>query len=223
MEQLEHRVAAAGQDRQAMDSLLREYLPFVKKQAAQGGPGLDYDDRLSLAMVAFAGAVQQYSPQRGAFLPFAATCIRNRLTDESRRELRHSGRQVPLEEGQDQAAPSPYDVKLEREVLAGEIADFDRALSPCGVTFRELPQACPTQRRARARCLQLAACIAADEVLRAGFLRTGRLPQGELARRFHLSVKTLEKHRKYITALAVLLTGDFPGIRAFLPKGEVSE
>ena len=111
---------------------------------------------------------------------------------------------------------------MERQGLAAEIRQFDQALGHCGVTFRELPRVCPTQRRARVRCLQLAACIAADDALRAGFQRTGRLPQGALAQRFGLSVKTVEKHRKYITALAVLLTGDYPGIRAFLPKGEVT-
>ena len=66
MEELEARVLAAGQDRQAMEELVRDYLPFLKKQAAQGGPGLDYDDRLSLSMVAFAEAARRYAPPRGA-------------------------------------------------------------------------------------------------------------------------------------------------------------
>ena len=222
MEELEARVLAAGRDRQAMEELVRDYLPFLKKQAAQGGPCLDYDDRLSLSMVAFAEAVRRYAPPRGAFLPFAEVCIRNRRLDESRRELRHAGNVVPLREGE-RAVGDVWDRELERQALAQEIQQFDRDLALCGVTFAELPQACPRQRRARTQCLRLAACVAADEALRAGFRRTGRLPQGELARRFGLSVKTVEKHRKYIAALAVLLTGDHPGIRAFLPKGEAAE
>lgn len=222
MEELEERVLAAGRDRQAMDGLLRDYLPFIKGQAAQGGPGLDYDDRLSLAMVAFADAVRQYRPDRGSFLSFAEVCIRNRLTDESRRELRYTGKVVPLREEYELMSTDPLGRELERQGLAEEIGALDRALGLCGLTFRELPAACPKQRRARALCLQLAACVAAGEDLRRDFCRTGRLPQGELARRFQISVKTVEKHRKYIAALAVLLIGDYPGIRAFLPKGEVA-
>lgn len=218
MEELEERVRAAGRDRQAMDALLRDYLPFLRGQAARGGPGLDYDDRLSLSMLAFADAARRYDAGRGAFLPFAEKCIRNRLLDESRRERRQTERVVPLYA---QDAPAEADAlsrELERQSLAGEIAQLDRALGLCGLTFRELTRVCPSQRRARIQCLRLAACVAADPELRAGFCRTGRLPQGELARRFKLSPKTVEKHRKYIAALAVLLTGDYPGIRAFLPK-----
>lgn len=219
MEELEQQVLAAGRNRQSMDKLLRDYLPFVKKQAAQGGPGLDYDDRLSLAMTAFADAVRRYEPERGGFLSFAELCIRSRLTDESRRELRRTSKVVQLHEEYEQLADDPLGRELERQSLAEEITALDKALGLCGLSFRELPAACPSQRRTRIQCLQLAACVAADEILRESFGRTGRLPQGELARRFKLSVKTVEKHRKYIAALAVLLIGDYPGIRAFLPKG----
>ena len=220
---MEERVLMAGRDRQGMDSLLRDYLPFLKKQAARSGPGLDYDDRLSLAMLAFADAARQYVPERGAFLPFAEVCIRNRLTDESRRELRRAGKVVRLTEAHELLeAADPCGRELERQALAGEIRDLDRALGLCGLTFRDLPEVCPPQRRARSRCLQLAACVKADQGLRADFCRTGRLPQSELARRFEISVKTVEKHRKYIAALTVLLIGDYPGIRAFLPKGEAA-
>ena len=204
MGELEERVLAAGRERQEMDALLSDYLPFLRRQAAQGGPGLDYDDRLSLAMVSF-----------------AEVCIRNRLLDESRREARRAGRVARFPAEADFAAPDPCDRALERQALAEEIASLDKALGLCGLTFAELPAACPTQRRARTQCLRLAACVAADAGLHADFRRTGRLPQSELARRFCISVKTVEKHRKYIAALTVLLIGDYPDIRAFLPKGEV--
>lgn len=219
MDGLEARVLAARTDRQDMDALVRDYLPFLKKQAAQEVAGLDYDDRLSLAMVAFTAAAAQYDQDRGAFLPFAQVCIRNRLADEGRRARRYGAHIVELTE--EYAAPDPYDRAMERAALAQEIGALDRDLSVLGVTFQSLAEHCPRQIRARRQCMQLAACLAADPALREDFRRTGRLPQKELARRFSLSPKTVEKHRKYIAALAVILLGDYPGIRAFLPKGEV--
>lgn len=36
MEELEERVRAAGRDRQAMDALLRDYLPFLRGQPGAG-------------------------------------------------------------------------------------------------------------------------------------------------------------------------------------------
>lgn len=222
MDGLEARVMEARESRTAMDALVRDYLPFLKKQAGKATAGLDYDDRLSLAMVSFTIAAQQYKGERGAFLAFAETCIRNRLADESRRVRRYESRVVELRE-EDHMLPDPCDRAVERAALSQEIGRLTADLGALGLSFGALAQCCPRQDRARRQCLALAACVAADEGLREDFLRTLRLPQGELARRFQLSPKTVEKHRRYIAALAVILLGDYPGIRAFLPKGEEAE
>lgn len=218
MEGLEERVALAAVHTSELDAFLREYLPFVKKQAATFD-GLDYDDRLSLAMLAFTNAVRQYTPGRGAFLPFAAVCIKNRLTDETRRERRYGENILAFPtDGAEPSVPFAYDRELERQALAEEIDRFNSAMSAYGLDFQELARCCPKQKRARLLCRRLAALVTEDDRLRSDFLRTGRLPQARLAERGDVSVKTVEKHRKYIVALAVLLTGDYPDIRAFLPK-----
>ncbi|MEG0934003.1 MAG: sigma factor [Clostridia bacterium] len=219
MEGLETWVPLAAKSTTEMDALLRAYLPFLKKQARDAAPMLNHDDRLSLAMLAFAGAVKQYAPERGAFLPFAAACIRNRLTDEVRKEARHNLRTVPFPQGNAEPSALPeYDKEQERQALAEEIKRYGAALAPYGLTFGMLEASCPKKRRARARCLDLARWVAENEAQRAAFLRTSRLPQGELARCGNVSIKTVEKQRKYIVALVVLLLGDFPDMLAFLPR-----
>lgn len=219
MDSMEQRVLAARQSRQAMESLLTDYLPLLKRLASQYGPGLDYDDRLSLSMVAFMDAARKYEPERGAFLAFAEICVRNRLTDESRRERQHGSRLVPLAAENELAVPDPCARTLEQQALSEEIAALDRRLRDFGISFADLPKVCPRQKGARNRCLQMAFYVVYHEDLRQSFLSSGRLPQRELAQQFGLSLKTLEKYRKYIATLIVLLLGDYPDIRAFLPKG----
>lgn len=220
MEGLEARVARAAASPEEMDSFLREYLPFIKKQASQARGALDYDDALSLAMLAFVNAARQYAPERGAFLPFAAVCIKNRLADECRVERRHSERVLEFPaQGNEPSVPFAYDREMERQAISEELGRFGTALGAYGLDFQELARCCPKQKRARLQCRALAALVTAEETLRSDFLRTGRLPQADLARRGGVSVKTVEKHRKYIVALVVLLAGDYPDIRAFLPKG----
>ena len=82
--------------------------------------------------------------------------------------------------------------------------------------FGELPGVCPSQQRARTLCLQLAACVAADGGLRGDFRRTGRLPQGELARRFQISVKMCIRDRG--SSKAILLVGDICPLNVLLRK-----
>jgi RNA polymerase sigma factor len=42
-------------------------------------------------------------------------------------------------------------------------------------------------------------------------------------KRFNLSERTIEKHRRYIVSLTLILSGDYPGIQAFLPRGGDTE
>lgn len=219
MEAIEVRVARAAEQSEEMDALLRDYLPFIKKQAGLSRGALDYDDAQSLAMLTFMNAVRQYAPTRGAFLPFAAVCIKNRLVDACRAEGRRRDRVLEFPVGAEEpSVPFAYDAELERQALSRELERFGAALSAYGLDFPTLARCCPKQRRARVLCRALAARVVGEEPLRQDFLRAGRLPQAELARQLGISVKTVEKHRKYIVALAVLLVGDYPDIRAFLPK-----
>lgn len=230
MEDLAWRLSEARKDSMAMEQLVTDYLPFMKKQLATlKDLPLEFDDMLSLAMLTFVGCVRQYEEQRGGFMGFCAACIRNRLIDEARRQKGHAAQVLPLEaEGvgdlyEEQAAIAAYDRQEERAALAEEIDSLSSELAELGVVFAELPRICPKQRRSREQCLMLARYIAGDDASREQFLRQHTLPQKQLAVRFGLSPKTIEKHRQYIVTLVVLLLGDYTGIRAFLPQyGEVS-
>ena len=62
-------VLDAQQDRNRLNQLISDYLPFIKKQlSGLNGLRLEYDDMLSLAMLTFSGCVHQYSLEKGNFL-----------------------------------------------------------------------------------------------------------------------------------------------------------
>lgn len=225
MDELTARIREARRDRQALDRLIADYLPFIKSEVARAGPALDYDDRLSLGMLVFMNCVLQYEEGRGGLLSYASRCIRNRLIDETRRQNTRAGALslTPDEEAETTAtveavaSRQEYDRERERRALAEEIELLSRRLAPLGVRFADLPALSPKQKRARSQCAALAREVMGDEELRKGFLASGRLPQARLAQRFSLSEKTVEKHRRYIVTLCVILTGEFPGIGAWLP------
>lgn len=235
MSDLTARIEHAQRDRQALESLITDYLPFIKKEVAKAGPALDYDDRLSLGMLVFMNCVLQYEDGRGGLLPYAAKCIRNRLVDEVRKQGAYSGKTISLAANEEdesvlgieeRASLQEYDREQERRELAEEIDLLAGRLLPFGIRMADLPAISPKQRRAREQCAALAREVMGDEELRRGLLANGRLPQEELAKRFSLSKKTIEKHRKYIVTLCIILTGEFPGIGAYLPaemRKEVEE
>lgn len=225
MEELTQRIARAKRDDAELERMVADYLPFIKKEVGKtGAQALEYDDRISLGMLVFMGCVRQYEEQRGAFLSYASTCIRNRLVDEVRKQDKAGTVSFTLDEEAESGATldarvslAAYDKKQEQLGLQEEIGLLSDQLAAYGISFGDLARICPRQKRSRALCADLARQVLDEEEMRAGFQQSGRLPQRELARKAGVSEKTVEKYRRYIVALLVIYQGDYPGIGAYIP------
>jgi RNA polymerase sigma factor len=228
LDALTEKVEAAKNANAELGCLISDNMPFIRKVINDiGSLGMEYDDRLSLAMLAFMNCVKQYDSGRGSFLAFAAACIRNRLIDESRKQLRYTGKVVSISPGEEnfvfeaidsKLAIEAYDQKKEQENLSYEIEVYSKQIMEFGIAFKDLPQICPKQDRSRKQCIELGRYVVSNEEMRGNLFSHRRLAQAELAKRFGLSEKTVEKHRRYIVAIVVLLTGEYPFIRSYLPQ-----
>lgn len=228
MDALIERIESAKTDKKAMDNLVSDYLPFIKKTISElDNLGMEYDDRLSLALLSFMVSVKHYKPDKGSFIKYAATSIRHRLIDECKKQLNYQNKIIQIfPEGDDdteytltdKASIIAYQLETEREDLTEEIDEFSGQLMGYSITFDELAKICPRQKRARNLCNTVGRYAADTEHIRVNLLKHRRLAQSELAEKFDLSEKTIEKHRKYIVALILLYSGDYPYIRSFLPK-----
>lgn len=229
MEELGREIAEAKRDKKAAGELIEHYMPFIKKQAAAFEiPFIEYEDRLSIAMLAFLTSIRQYSDEKGGFLALAALNIRNRIIDEYRRQARYQKKLLPLyseeehevEERLSNMARIRYDREEERQMLAEEIEEYTKELKQHEISFAALLSVCPKQERARKQCMAAAWAARNNEKHMEHFKKTGRLPNKELALELGISVKTIEKHRQYIIAILILLAGDFPAIATYLPEGK---
>ncbi len=230
MDSLQERLLLAKENSDELNLLVKDYIPFIKKEASKANTlALDYDDRFSIAALVFVSCVKQYDGTKGAFLPFAAVCIKNRLIDEGKKAANYQKRIIPLFEdihgelrdNADQASYDQYSAQEERSLLTYELQSLSKELEAYGLSFLELAHIAPKQKRSRSLCAALANQVTADQKMRSHFFKTKRLPQQELSRLFNISEKTLEKHRKYIVALVLILSGEYPAIRSFLPEQEV--
>ena len=88
------QVRAAQADPAAADTLIGQYMPFIRSETykfTHAPIEAGHEDELSIATLAFYEAALSYQKGRGAFLPYAAAAIRNRLIDHYRAERRHGG------------------------------------------------------------------------------------------------------------------------------------
>lgn len=228
MADLNARLMLAKADSQEMDDLISDYLPFIKKEAARfDSSEIDYHDRVSLGLLAFMNSVRQYQESRGNFLTYAGVSIRNRIRDEIRKAAYHNRNVVYFNEsdqdGEDtqfveaEASVRSHQRAREQSDLAEEIYELTQELAVFGISFDELAEISPRQKRSRKVCHELATAMVNSETLHQNLYRTRRLPTAHLAQQLHLSVKTVEKYRRYVIALTVILSGEYPLIRAFVP------
>lgn len=227
-ETLEQRIKKAKDSPKIKEGLLSDYLPFIKKTiSGMNHNVIDFDDMLTIAMLAFIQSIESYDTKKGSFLGYASKIIHNRIIDEERKELRYSAKIVFIQKEADEevvkfsdnrAAEEHYIREQEQRALTEEIIEFSKELEIFKISFSELPKVCPKQKKSRQLCMDLAEELIVRPEFYEEFQKHRRIPQKELADRFKISGKTVEKYRKYIVTLVVLMMGDYPNIHTFIPK-----
>lgn len=219
-------------DHQAREDLIGHFRPFILKSASRVSKRYlqeGVDDEYAIALQAFNEAIDHYAAGHGTgFLTFSGTVIHRRLIDYFRQQGRH--REIPMseleredEEGEpyspldNSAAEQAFAQEQEEQARRDEIAAFSQLLQEYGLTFADLVRASPRHQDARQTAQGVARALVSDPELLARMQRDQKLPLKELAVRVSVSRKTLERQRTYIVALALLLSHDFPILRAYVP------
>ena len=219
----------AKQNPDAADVLIRQYKGFIRSetskfthQSTENG----CEDELSISMLAFYECILGYERSRGAFLSYASRAIRNRLIDYYRREKRHrnvlslnasSGPDEEnslidtLQDGKDEM--ETYEI---REASQKEIEEFGRQLAEFGLSFSDVADNCPRQERTLTACRRVLRYAVSHPELLERFVKSKKLPLGELASGSGTDKKTMERHRKYLAATLLAFTNGYELIRGHL-------
>lgn len=203
--------------------LIEEFLPFIASCASKHtgrhiGPG---QDELPVAMSAFNEAIQTFDGKKGKFLSYASLVIRNRLIDDARRNSA-AGREIPfsaLAAASDEE-PEPFEAadssQQDRRDIAQEIEALSTELLGYGINFDDLAAASPRSGKTRRACAVAVRALLADRPTFDQVTATGMLPMIYLSNVCGLPRKTMERHRKYILAAAVILAHDYPCLSEYV-------
>lgn len=222
---------ARNGDGQAREDLLQQFTPLVLRVGSQiSGHYLEVgrDEEVSVGLIALNEAIDRFDPSRGAsFVSFAEVVIKRRLIDFYRRQKgqmeiplseleTEDGEGNPLQTAEYQAAVAHYALAQESAERRLEIQRYSVRLAEFGIRFQDLVTASPKHRDARERALEVARVVAEDPDLARHLQSTGALPLRQLEQRVGVSRKTLERQRKYIIAVALILLEDFSHLRSYI-------
>jgi RNA polymerase sigma factor len=222
-------------DKKVMNDLLIAFTPFMKKTASFVCKRFidEHDDEFSIAMSGFHEAVLQFSPEENSSLTtFSHLIMKRRLVDYFRKEATRNNAIHLLKDGDetrgsdvqhyifDQSSIVSYSREQQAAERREEVMEYTKLLKGYGLSFHELAKSSPKHTDSRKTAIHIAQIIAETPEFYTYLVANKRLPLKELASTVEVSRKTIERHRKYIIAVTLLLTSHFVYIKEYI-KGEL--
>lgn len=224
-----------GQEQQR-EELIKRYLPFILKVASKTCKRfvrIGVDDEVSIAMIAFNEALDKYDCKQGtSFFSFSEAVIKRRIIDYFRKKQKET-KEITWSALEEQAEnQESYSNQIDRltweknyadmferetnEIRKLEILEYQKKLSFYGITIKDLVAASPKHQDARVSAYKVARQIYQNREFRQYLEKTKNLPLKELEKEVEVSRKTLERQRKYIIALTVILMGEYYCLQEYL-------
>lgn len=226
MKEVTALVEKAKHEKQVRDSVITQYAPFILKTTSEFAnrfisPGVD--EEYSIGLLAFNEAIDSFDSSRGtSFFAFARLVIRRRLMDYYKRNSK-SASEISMQKMEEENPYIEYSVSLDRYKLATEqehrkmeIEDYSKALQEFAISFNDLVDAAPKKKDARARAVEAARIIVDSPSLLDCLMTNKQLPLADMLHRTRLSRKTLERNRKYIIAIVLILSGEYNYLKSYI-------
>lgn len=175
------------------------------------------DDELSVSLIAFNEAIDTFDSNAGkSFWGYAGLVIRHRLLDHFRREAGWKKTVTLTEEGDginqavlDQEVEMAWQAMRQKEEAldrAEMVINFEKALQEFNISLKDLTKSSPKHQDTRANLLNVAKALTREQELVAKLLNSKQLPIKELMLMTGQSRKVLERGRRYLIALVLILS-----------------
>lgn len=215
---LKHLISQAQKgDKISRERLIQEHRSFAAKvcsHVCNRYLAWENDEELSIGLLALNEAIDAYALDEGVkFTTFAHTVIKRRLIDYLRSQAKYEKELLittregtdELEAGINTKALSLYNENRSQENLAELVELYKLKLTEFDINIKDLPGASPKHRDTRETLLKAALTLVEDKIMVDYLTRYGQLPIKKLCQATGLSRKVLEKGRKYVIALAIIL------------------
>jgi RNA polymerase sigma factor len=217
-------------DRLLLNEIIEAYKPFIAKNVSSVCKRYIYenDDEFSIGLMAFNEAIEKYSPDRGSsLLSFSEVIIKRRVIDYIRKQTKNQHVSIDLsyssleEESAgmvivNELSIEEYKKKSDEELRKEEIVMFQTLLLSFELSFSDLVENSPKHTDARENAILVAKSLVENEELRKFLFEKKRLPIKQLEKMVRVSRKTIERNRKFIIAISLILASDYVYLKDYL-------
>lgn len=212
MREIDQRAVEAVQDEYQLSEFLKLYESFIIRTASKTAKRYisKQDDEWAIALTAFSDAVKKYNYERGSFISFAQLMIRNSLVDYYRIQKKYS-HEIQVESIEDQAMIENSDYGLRYEIEA-----ITKVLSTYKISFMDLADCSPKAGKTKVACARAVSYLLQNPLMMSQMQELKQLPVKTIKEKTRLPRKIIERHRKYIIAVAEILHGDYPYLAEYV-------
>lgn len=169
-----------------------------------------------MGLMAFNEAIDSYKHGLRSFKSFAADVIRKRIIDYHRSRSSYLARNTYILDTE-----SFYEIReagspIEQVHIRMEMELFARKLSEYNIGLRDLINETPKHSDSRLLCVQIAKIITGEPDLCNHFCKYRTIPIKMLLQKIYINRKTVERHRRYIIAICLVLISDLDTMKEYV-------
>jgi RNA polymerase sigma factor len=214
-------------DRELKNRFISQYKPFILKTVSQflGRKYREVEDseEFSIGLIAFDEAINYYNESKNrGFFDFAGQVIKRRIINYWVSNQKQSSTEYPftyfqkdnhefLETIPDQTAnfTQSYETKEEIELFNSRLMEF-------GITMNDLVLCAPKHRDSKLLAIGIAKIISENEDLFKQMMTRKFLPMLGLLKVANVNKRTLERNRKFIIAVCLILRSDLEILKGYI-------
>jgi RNA polymerase sigma factor len=221
-------------DEQLLNMVINDYKPFIKKTVSSVCKRYIYesDDEFSIGLIAFHDAIFKYNNERGSsIISFAEVIIKRKVIDYIRKNGKFQDISIDrnlIDDEEDSpsltieqvVSVEEYEKQEDSLKRREEIVEFQAQLSNYNLSFIDLVEQSPKHEDARLNAIEIARIVVTSNNLMNYLMEKKRLPIKKLEKQVNVSRKTIERNRKYIIAISLIMVGDYVYLKDYL-KGRL--
>jgi RNA polymerase sigma factor len=210
------------------EELINDYKPFIAKTVSKVCKRFitEADDEFSIGLIAFNESIEKYSSEKGSsLLSFAELIIKRRVIDFIRKESRQQTVTLDSQLGDEENIQNKYEVeasvesyqtKLDEEYRRDEILHYQTVLKQFDLSFQDLAENSPKHADARENAMRVAKEVVLNPEFKRILFEKKRLPMKDLEKEVQVSRKTIERNRKYIIAVCIIMASDYMYLKEYV-------
>jgi RNA polymerase sigma factor len=221
-------------DNQFKNKFIGKYRPFIIKVV------LDFtfikgevteSDEFSIGLMAFNEAIDSYDlKQNYKFINFAKKVIERRIIDylrqEKKRKVEYPFSYFIQENNHELESMIPVTDKnstkqFERIELFEEICNLKLVLKTFKIKIDDLPNFTPKYKGSKNTSLKIANKIATDKILFEEMMKKKKIPMTQLEKYLEVHPKTVERNRKFIITVSLILGMGYEHLGSYIKSGSV--